>query len=248
MKKIYVIIIVVILFISIVALKILNTHNSYYLIFDNVAALEYKNGKFVEVGYEDLLDRTYSCFSLGEFIGYYNIYSRDENNEYYMTNKANEEAYTFEHPYLFVSSNVEVLEYKVEDGQEDDLSYLTYDLDMDFIESIDDLDTFKKVIFDIDGDMVDEYIYSASYFGIDDNNSFSIVFLVKDNKVYVMGQSSLFESYDEEDSFESIDNFELKYLIKIDDSIKMVVGMGSTDLTYYQIFSFDNDLIEEYGG
>jgi hypothetical protein len=247
MKKVYIIIGIIVVALLLV-LFILTRNKSEYLIIDNTTFLEYKDDTFKEVEYDDLLDRTYSCFSGGVFIGYYDVYARDTNNELFMTNNANDKAYTFEHPYLFVTSNVEVLDFKVKDANDSDLSYLTYDLKKEFIESIDDLDSFKKVTYDIDDDGVNEYIYSASYYGIDDNNSFSIVFLVKNNKIYLMGESNTFDAYDEEGSFGSLDNFTLKYLLKIDDSIKMVVGMESTDITYYQIYSFDKELKEEYGG
>ncbi len=247
MKKLY--IILGLLVIVLIILLVLVTNNkSEYLVFDNTTFLEYKNHTFQEVQYEDLLDKDFACFSLNKFIGYYNIYARDTNNELFMTNNANEKAYTFEHPYLFVTSNVEVLEFDVIDADINDLSYLTYDLNKDFIESIDDLDSFKKVTYDIDDDGQKETIYSASYYNIDDNNSFSIVFLVKNNKIYLMGESSIFDAYDEEDSFGSMDHFSLKYLLNLDNSIKMVIGMESTDITYYQIYSFDDELKEEYGG
>ena len=247
MKKVYIILGIV--FISLLIIFFVLTRNvSEYIVLDNTTFLEYRNNTFKEVEFDELLNKNFACFSVGKFIGYYNVYARDTNNELFMTNDLNENAYTFEHPYLFVTSNVEVLEVDIKDADNSDLSYITYDLNKDFIESIDDLDSFKKVTYDIDGDGQNEYIYSASYYGIDDNNSFSVVFLVKNNKIYLMGESSLFEAYDEEESFNSIDNFTLKYLLKMDNSIKMVVGMESTDITYYQIYSFDDELKEEYGG
>ena len=248
-KRNFIIILFVVIALLVVFLFVfLNKNNIDYLIFDNTLNLKYDNGKFSLASYDDLVNKTYSSFFNGEFIGYYEIYGIDQNNEFYMTNENNEDAYSFEHPYMFVTNGVEVLEFEENDATIDDLSYLTYDFDKYFIEDIDNLDIFKKISYDIDLDNELEDIYYASYYDMDDDNSFSLVFLVKNNKVYLMGESSLFSSYDEEEAFYSIDNYKLMYLLKIDGSIKMVVGMQSTDITYYQIYSFDNDLIQEYGG
>lgn len=249
MKKIYIFLIAIsVLLLFVFIFLSVNKDNSEYLIFDNVLNLKYEDGKFVEVNYDDLPDSNYASFSNREFIGYYSIYGKDQNNEFYMTNDSSDDAYTFDHPYLFVTNGVKVLEYQTIDANVSDLSYITYDLDKYYIESIDDLDVFKKVNYDVDGDGSVETIFIASYFDIDDNNSFSVIFLVKNNKVFLIGESNLFSTYDEEDSFSSIDNYQLEYLMEIDGSVKMIVGMESTDVTYYQVYSFDDTLVQEYGG
>ena len=62
-----------------------------------------------------------------------------------------------------------------------------------------------------------------------------------------MGLAELYEAY-EESSIKTMDYFSLSYLLKIDGSIKMIVAMDSTDLTYYYIYGFDNKLVTDFGG
>lgn len=248
MKKKILLITLVILSLSLVIFLLIinNNKSSIYILLDNTYSLEYKDGKFRKANYEDYKDSDFVGFSNNEFIGYYNIYGLDENKDVFVTNDKSDEAYSFEQPYLFVTKEIEVLDFHVEDAKVEDLKYLVNDLEIN-VNSIEELDSFKMIKVDIDNDNIEEYIYYANRFNPEEDDSFSCIFLVNKGKVYLMGIAELYDAY-EEDSYLTMDDYSLGYILKIDNKIKLVVSMKSTDVTFYSIFSFDKDLVTEFGG
>ncbi len=250
MKKkniLWAIIVIVVILIFIILLVVKNNiNNNQYLIIDNYYSFVYKDNRFNKADFNSLLDREYAGFSNKEFIGYYELYGKDENNNLYFTNDDSDDAYAFDTPFLFATSGIEVINYEVLDATSSDLEYIRKDIGVN-IKSIDELNSFKKVKYDIDNDSKDDFIYYASYYDYDGNDSFSCIFLIKDNKFYMMGLSNMFDAYDES-TIQTMDNYSLGYLIKIDNDIMMIVAMESTDITYYSIYRFDKDLINIFGG
>ena len=249
MKKKNLIMILVIVGIVLLFLVLLFIKNSrvsdQYLILDNYYSLLYKDDKFVKASYDDLTKQEFAGFSNKEFIGIYEIYGKDEYDNFYFTNDESDEAYAFEMPFIFATNGIEVVSFDVEDAKSSDLVYIRDEFGYD-IENVDDLSLFKKIKYDVDDDSHDDYIYYASYYDENENNSFSCIFLIKDNKFYLMGLADMYDAY--EDSFLTMDSYSLGYIIKIDNRIMMIVSMESTDLAYYSIYEFDKDLKNVFGG
>lgn len=254
MKKTLLIILSCSLFLLIILMFLVNRSSSSYLIFDSRLFLKYGDDNFEIVSSDELFNRDYHTFYQKEYIGKYEVYNADvENKKVFFTNSESSEAYTFDTPYLAVTSEIEYLPFEAVSSSSDDLSYLTYDLDKYFIESVDDLDIFEKVVYDFDLDGEDESIFVASYWnevddGLDLETSFSTIFLVDNGIIYSLGYAEPYPAYEyEDDSFFTMDSFSLGYLFDIDDSIRIVVSMKSTDVVFYSIYEFNgNDLVCQF--
>jgi hypothetical protein len=248
MKKTLIIVFVSFLALFIFLLLLVNNSKNNYVIFDNNLFLSINNNKILEVSSESLYNQTYHAFYQKEYIGKYELYNiDDEYGKLFFSNSESSDAYSFETPYLAVTSGIEVVPFEILDGEITDLSFLTYDFDKHWIESVDDLDLFKKIVFDVDNDNVDEVIYYASYWnelddGLDYDTSFSIVFLVDNNKVHLLNEANPYETYIEEDeAFYTMDSLALEYLFEVDNSIMMVVSIKSTDVSFYSIYEFNGE-------
>lgn len=254
MKKTLIILLCSICAIVIILLLFVNRNDTSYIIFDNSLFLSFDNGIFKEVSSDDLFKKDYHAFYQKEYIGKYELYNIDsEYGRLFFSNSKSKDTYSFETPYLAITSGMEFVSFEVVDGVVEDLSYLTYDLDKYWLENVEELDVFKKVLFDVDNDGSDESIYYASYCNLLDDDfdlekSFSVVFMVDNNKVYVLEETNPYDAYvDEEDSFYTMDNLVLEYLLKSNKSIFMVVSTKSTDLSFYSIYEFTgDDLICKY--
>ena len=253
MKKTLIIVLISCFGIFIVLTLILNSKDENYIIFDNNLFLSINDGRVSEISSDLLFDRDYNAFYQKEYIGKYELHSiDDEFGKLFFSNSKSDDTYSFETPYLAITPGIKFIPFEVVDADIDDLSLLSFDLDKYWISSIDDLNVFKKVIFDVDNDDVDETVYYASYWnyldtGADLDKSFSITFLVDNNKVYVLDDAVFYgTSLDDDEVFYTMDNVVLEYLLEVDGSIVMVVASKSIDVSFYSLYEFNDERVINY--
>ncbi len=254
MKKVVIVslICILLLLIAIYATSLIKKDETY-LVIDNSVILSFdkENNYYSKIDFETLRDKELFGFSNGEYIGSYKVERMDENGEIFVKNEDDDNAYLFEHPYIFSTSDIEVLEYNEEDCNNDDFNILKMYYDLDFINDMEDIGYFKKVKYDLDGNGDVEVIYYASYYDMDDvKNSFSGIFIKDNDKYYNMYLDNSFSDYEEDnETINSLDTYSLAYLLKINDKVHMVVTSKEIDVANYSIFglnSEESNLIEYY--